>query len=350
MTDDELERLATLIAESIRRSIDVADQSGPWLPGRAQPKAPGRPTSPPAWSGAAQALGDIAPTRSPQPSAHRPDTAELTKAVRAAAAGHGPKPQSAERSQPESSPRARKRVKLPIRVTLGVSRRHLHLSAEHVRALFGHELTVARPIHQPGQFAAQEVVDVVGPKGDIAGVRVVGPVRETTQLELAWSDAMTLGVAPPVAASGALDDSVGDVTLVGPYGRVVLNRGVIVAARHLHVSPEDSARFAIRDGDRVDVEVGTGARRCVFADVLARCGPGHATEVHLDVDEANAAGARSGDTVTIVAIRERGARRRRLVTERDVIAISRSGGSVPNDALLTPSARDRARAMGLIGK
>jgi putative phosphotransacetylase len=216
-------------------------------------------------------------------------------------------------------------------------------------ALFGTaQLTSLRSIKQPGQFAANEVVDVVGPKGRITAVRVVGPFRAETQLEVALSDTVVLGIEPPVAASGSLDASTGGVTVIGPYGRVELTRGVIVAARHLHLSPSDAERFGLRDGDRLDVTCGIGTRRTVFCDVLVRAGPSHETELHLDTDEALAAALRSGDMAKIVALREPAALARRLITERDVRAIARSQGSIPAGALLTPSATDRARTLGLL--
>jgi putative phosphotransacetylase len=234
-------------------------------------------------------------------------------------------------------------------VSLGVSNRHIHLSADHLRVLFGDRpLTSARALTQPGQFAASEALAVVGPKGRIDAVRVVGPARGETQVELAMSDAVTLGVKPPVAASGALQSSVGGVTLVGPNGRVELSRGVIIAARHLHLAPGDAARWGLRDGDRLDVRCGTGARAVTLHDVLVRSGDGHATELHVDADEARAAGVHTGDPALIIGWRSATPRRRALITERDVLRMARAGERLPDGALLTPSARDRARALGLL--
>ena len=237
---------------------------------------------------------------------------------------------------------------MPIAVPLGVSNRHIHVSSDHLTALFGTAtLTSARPLLQPGQFAANEAVAVVGPKGRLDHVRIVGPARGATQVELAPSDASTLGIEPPVAASGQLAQSLGGVTLIGPSGRVDLSKGVIVAARHLHLAPADAERWGLRDGDRLAVNCGRGARAVTFHDVLVRSGDAHVTEFHLDEDEAHAAGVVTGDTAEIVGWREAAARARMLVTERDVVAISQRRETIPGNALLTPSARDRARALGL---
>ncbi|MCC6928681.1 MAG: hypothetical protein IT359_06775 [Gemmatimonadaceae bacterium] len=372
MTPDERERLAALIAaELLRTRSDVAhtpaednpgERRGPagstWLPVPVRPEPPARGAEPPVWSGASQSLGDVAPGRAPAPSPHRADLGEVTAAVRAAAAGqHAPptsrdaSPAGAPRGHADRSARRGAAARLgrgDVIVPVGVSRRHVHLSEEHVRALFGvAALDVARHIRQPGQFAAVQCVDVEGPSGTLARIRVVGPARSATQLELARSDALRLGIDPPLAASGALEESLGGVTLVGPNGRVSLERGVIVAARHLHASVADAARWGMRDGDRLDIRCGEGARAVTWHDVLVRSGPAHATEFHLDEDEAHAAGVTSADTARIVGWREQRPTRRTLVTERDVVELARRGGALPHGALLTPAARDRARALGL---
>ena len=185
--------------------------------------------------------------------------------------------------------------------------------------------------------------------GDDA-VRIVGPTRGDTQLEIALSDAAVLGVDPPVAASGSLVQSSGGVTLIGPAGQVELRRGVIIAARHLHLGPADARRWGLRDGDLLDVQCGTGPRSATFHDVLVRSGDGHATELHLDVDEARAAGVKTGDQATVLAWRSAGPQKRALVTERDVQRLARNGQPLPPNAILTPSARDRARALGLLDR
>jgi putative phosphotransacetylase len=233
-------------------------------------------------------------------------------------------------------------------VPIGISNRHVHLSEADARALFGSvDLTPDRPLTQPGQFAAAQRVTAMGPNGRIEAIRVVGPPRGTTQLEIAMSDAAVLGVSPGVANSGRLEGSAGGVTLEGPSGRVQLARGVIVPARHLHLAPADSARWHLRDGDLVTVRCGEGSRATTWHGVLVRCGPTHATELHLDVDEARAAGVGHGAVARITSRTEAPGRRRPLITERDVIALAARGEPLPDTALLTPSARDRARSLGL---
>ena len=359
MNDRELDRLAALIADALLRarrpSAPPAAPPGPWLRPPVRPEPVTRGGEPPVWSGAGQRLDDVAPGRgsargSPpaEGAIRRQSVADMTNAARAAAAGRGTAPVVAPtgRAVHRSSGRSDRRV--AIEVGIGVSNRHVHLSPEHVRTLFGTtQLSEAKPLTQPGQFAAQETVAVAGPKGRIESVRVVGPSRGETQLELSLGDARTLGITPVVAASGSLAGSSGGVTLSGPAGSVTLDRGVIVAARHLHLSPGDAAKWGLRDGDRLDVRCGTGARSTTFHDVLVRSSPAYATELHLDTDEAFAAGVRSGDRASILVIHGSSRARRPLITERDVIALARAGGTLPADALLTPSARDRARALGL---
>jgi len=190
-------------------------------------------------------------------------------------------------------------------VPIGISNRHLHLSPADVTRLLGEgkSLTVDRMITQPGQYAARERIDVAGPRGTLTGLRVVGPPRTATQVELAVTDARALGVPAHLANSGKLAGSTGGVTLIGPAGAVTLETGVIIAARHLHCSPADAGRLGVADGDWIDVECGEGSRRVVFEGLLVRAGPAHATEVHLDTDEAAAAGLTSGGTGRIVAWR-----------------------------------------------
>jgi putative phosphotransacetylase len=237
---------------------------------------------------------------------------------------------------------------LEIDVAIGVSNRHIHLSTDHTRQLFGiDQPTLRRPISQPGQFAANETVAVTGPRGKLDAVRVVGPARGETQLEISRSDAFRLGIEPPIAASGSLAQSIGGVTLQGKSGSVTLSRGVIVAARHLHLSSDDAARWGLADGDRLDVRVGTGPRATTYHDVLVRAGKQYATELHLDGDEAFAAGVQTGDRARIIGAARGAVTRPVLITERDVQRIAREGGTIPPRALLTPSARDRARALGM---
>jgi putative phosphotransacetylase len=355
MTDADLDRLADLIARALLAQPPAKERSLPassWLPTPVRPAPPERGGEPPAWSGAAQALTDVAPTSGrDEPPRFRASTAELARATRAAAAGKGPAPARPSREPVPRLTRPRPAAAAAIDVRIGVSNRHLHLSAADLQTLFGGTpLAVARPLTQPGQFAAEQSVAAHGPKGRLDGIRVVGPARGETQLEIASSDASILGVEPPVAASGSLASSIGGVTLVGPAGRVELKRGVIIAARHLHLSPADSRRWGLRDGDRLDVKCGHGSRGATLHDVLVRSGEGHATELHLDTDEARAVGVKTGDTATVIAWRSPGAQKRPLVTERDVQRLARAGEALPPNAILTPSARDRARALGMLDR
>lgn len=175
-------------------------------------------------------------------------------------------------------------------VKIGLSNKHLHLSAEHIEALFGagHELTPTKPLVQPGQFACEEKVDIVGPKGTLKGVRVLGPARPETQVELAMTDARGLGIKAPVRESGKLEGTPG-CKLIGPCGEVELDHGVMVALRHVHLNDEQAAEAGVKDGDWVSIKLG-GERGLVFENVLVRAGAKHFAEVHLDTDEGNAAG------------------------------------------------------------
>ena len=355
MTDAELDRLAELIARAL---LERGDASAPmasratWLPTPVRPEPPERGGEPPVWSGAAQDLGDVGPTRLRQdPPRFRASTAEMTRATRAAAAGKGPPPDRARREPERRLTRHRAAGAPPIDVRIGVSNRHVHLSTSDVQTLFGSaSLTPARQLTQPGQFAANESIAVQGPKGRLEGIRIVGPARGETQLEIAASDAAVLGVEAPVAASGDLGKSAGGVTLVGPAGRIELRRGVIVAARHLHLATPDGRRWGLRDGDMLVVRCGSGSRAVTFHDVAVRSGDGHATELHLDADEARAAGVKTGDTAVITAWQSAGTQKRPLVTERDVLQLARRGERVPPNAILTPSARDRAVALGILDR
>lgn len=189
----------------------------------------------------------------------------------------------------------------PGRIPVGVSARHVHLSPQHVEQLFGPgaELHPARPLSQPGQYAAQEQVLLAGPKGSIARVRVLGPARKATQVEISATDALALGVKPPVRESGDHQGSVG-LTLIGPAGAVTLSAGVIIARRHIHMRPEDARSYGVANGDSVWVASSDGDRRTAFGDVVVRVSDAYQLEFHIDTDEANAAGLSSGDTVVLI--------------------------------------------------
>ena len=180
-----------------------------------------------------------------------------------------------------------------IFVELEASGRHVHVTKEQAMELFGHPLTPKRPLSQPGQFLANERVTVVGPRGEFSNVAVLGPERKDAQVEISLTDARTLGVEAPIRLSGDVKDSPGAM-LVSQRSRVRLRQGVIVAQRHIHLTPEDAARFGVRDKQVVKLQTFT-ARPAVFGDVAVRVSPDFASYVHLDYDEANACGFRKGD-------------------------------------------------------
>ena len=186
------------------------------------------------------------------------------------------------------------------KVKIGISNKHLHLSEEHIVALFGegYELTPIKDLVQPGQYAADEKVDLVGPKGTLKGIRILGPARPETQVELAMTDTRTIGLAVPVRESGKLEGTPG-MKLVGPKGEVDLDHGVIVALRHIHLSPAQAEDAGVKDQDLVDVKT-FGTRPLIFQDVVIRSGPAHEREFHVDTDEANAAGLANDEEIEII--------------------------------------------------
>jgi len=187
------------------------------------------------------------------------------------------------------------------RVPLGLSNRHIHLTREDVDTLFGegYELTPKKPMVQPGQYAAEETVSIVGPKKTIDGVRVMGPLRPVTQLEISNADARAFGVATaPVRLSGDLEDTPG-FEIVGPKGRVAKDKGMIVAQRHIHLSTEEGAAYHLTDGDVVAVRI-EGGRELILTNVPVRVGDSHKCEMHIDIEEGNAAGAVNNQLATII--------------------------------------------------
>lgn len=176
------------------------------------------------------------------------------------------------------------------KVPVGLSNKHLHLTEEHIEVLFGkgHKLTPKKDLVQPGQFASEEKVDIVGPKGTLKGIRVLGPARPQTQVELAMTDARTIGIKAPIRESGKLDGTPG-CKLIGPEGEVELESGVMIALRHVHLSPEQAIEAGVKDKDIVSLKV-EGERGLTFDNVLVRSGDTHEKECHLDTDEGNAAG------------------------------------------------------------
>jgi putative phosphotransacetylase len=190
---------------------------------------------------------------------------------------------------------------MSYKVPVGLSNKHLHVSQEDLEILFGkgYELTPFKPLKQPGQYAANEKVDVVGPKGVLKGVRILGPARKETQVELSMTDARTIGINAPVKESGKLEGTPG-LKLVGPAGDANIDHGAIIALRHVHLSAEQAKEAGVVDKQMISLRFG-GERGLIFDNVLVRSGEGHDSEIHLDTDEGNAAGLKSGDLGEIIA-------------------------------------------------
>lgn len=178
-------------------------------------------------------------------------------------------------------------------IELEASARHVHLTQEQALTLFGHGLTEQRPLSQPGQYLACERVSVLGPRGKLDGVAVLGPCRREAQVELSLTDGRALGLTLPIRLSGHVENTPG-VTLVGSNGTVTLERGAIAAQRHIHMKPQDAALHRVRDGDEVRLRTLTD-RPVVFEKVPVRVSPDFQTYAHLDFDEANACGMKRGD-------------------------------------------------------
>ena len=171
------------------------------------------------------------------------------------------------------------------------SARHVHVSQEDLETLFGkgYELTKKKDLSQPGQYACEERVTVVGPKKEMPGVSILGPVRPASQVEISLTDARSIGIAAPIRESGDIAGS-GACKLVGPCGEVELKEGVIAAKRHIHATPEDAEKLGVADKEIVSVKVSTPERSLVFGDVVVRVSPKFALAMHIDTDESNAAG------------------------------------------------------------
>ncbi|WP_049040281.1 phosphate propanoyltransferase [Citrobacter braakii] len=176
-------------------------------------------------------------------------------------------------------------------IPLGISNRHIHLCAEDYDRLFpNHPISEKKELLQPGQYAADQTVTLVGPKGQLKNVRLLGPLRSTSQVEISRTDARTLGVAAPLRMSGSIEGTPG-VRLISPFAELDLASGVIVAQRHIHMSPLDALILRVSHGDKVSVAINGDERRLIFDNVAVRVSPDMRLEIHIDTDEANAAGA-----------------------------------------------------------
>lgn len=186
-------------------------------------------------------------------------------------------------------------------VLVEISARHVHVSEKDLEILFGegYKLTPKKDLSQPGQFACEERVTVVGPKRELKGVSILGPCRPETQVELSATDARSIGISAPIRESGDVEGS-GACKLVGPCGEVELEKGVIIAKRHIHMTTADAAKYGLVDKQVVEVAVKTNGRSLTFGDVVVRVSDSYALAMHIDTDEANAAlvpGSCMGDII-----------------------------------------------------
>jgi putative phosphotransacetylase len=186
------------------------------------------------------------------------------------------------------------------KIHIGVSARHIHLSQEHIELLFGqgYRLKEFKPLSQPGQFAADEVVSVQGPKGRMDKIRILGPARGDTQLEISRTDSYALGLNPPLRQSGDIVGTPG-IKVIGPAGLVDIEQGVIVAGRHIHFHTKDASEWGITDKQMLKVKL-NGERPLILENVLARVSDQFALDLHIDTDEANAAGVKTNDFAEIL--------------------------------------------------
>lgn len=193
-----------------------------------------------------------------------------------------------------------KRVREKLLISVEASGRHVHLSKETIEVLFGkdYELKKAKDLSQPGQYVCEEKVTLIGPKGTIKNVAILGPTRNSTQVEISKTDALILGVKPPVRESGSLEGSA-SITLAAEATLINIDECVIVAKRHIHVSPDYAELFKIKDKDRVNVEI-LGDRPLIFKDVVIRVSSDFKTFMHIDYDEANACGYSKGTKARII--------------------------------------------------
>ena len=248
-------------------------------------------------------------------------------------------------------------------VPIAVSARHVHLSEHDVIALFGpsYKLKKMKDLSQPNQFAAEETVIIVGPKGAIERVRVLGPARMQTQVEVSGTDTIKLGINPALRQSGDISGSA-PITIVGPKGSIHLEEGLIIAQAHIHMTPNDAIHFGVSNGQQVKIRI-QSARPITFEQVLIRVSPAYQLEMHIDTDEANAGLIQSGELGELVidnqvvnntkVTPERRVDKAsdslydgKLLSEADITNISSSHIRIPKTTIITPLARDRARELG----
>ena len=249
---------------------------------------------------------------------------------------------------------------------VAVSARHVHLSKNHFEQLFGNgkKMTRFKELSQPGQFACEETVEIAGPRGAIKKVRVLGPERSETQVEISVSDSFTMGIKPEIRMSGNIAASPG-CTISGPAGKITINQGVIVAARHVHLSTEQAALYGIKDGDAVSLKT-PSPRKGIIGNITVRVAKDFDLEVHLDTDEANGNGILCGTILESASLKgepglevlqgngnvvtSAGGAALELVTENDVNkALARGEKSIyyTDKGFVSPAARDRAKEKGI---
>ncbi|MFH1735771.1 MAG: phosphate propanoyltransferase [bacterium] len=255
-------------------------------------------------------------------------------------------------------------MKKPIPV--GVSPHHVHLSKEDFHNLFGPEskLTRTADLTQKGQFAAEQFITLATSVGRLENVRVLGPFRSASQVELSRTDSVHMGLNPPIRDSGDHQGSPG-MTLIGPEGRIEIKQGVIIAQRHVHMTPKDARDYNVVDGEIVFMAISapvvgnvrSAPRTVIFGDVLVRVDENYRLDFHLDTDEANASGAKTGDQAILFKIGSAPLQnerkyypQKRLYSEHDVREASRKGMTIliEKDTILTPAARDLGRIEGIL--
>ncbi len=240
-------------------------------------------------------------------------------------------------------------------IPVGVSNRHMHLSREVMDALFGpgSELQVYRNLRQKGEFASAQSVEMIGPKGSFAKVRILGPLRPKLQIEVSKTDAIHLGINPPIGKFDKLPNGE-SITLKGPHGSVKVGENIMISRRHIHISPDDAKEIGVKDQDTVFVSPvavsgdPAESRMCIFSNVLVRVNETFVIEMHIDTDEANASGLKSGDQVFVVqsslgVYTEMPSKK--LVTEQDVrkAIMQKQKIRLQKGTLVTPAARDLAK-------
>lgn len=249
---------------------------------------------------------------------------------------------------------------MSILIPVGVSNRHMHLTQEALDVLFGpgSKLTIFRDLYQHGEFASEQIVEMVGPKGIIPKVRVLGPLRTQLQVEVSRTDAIHLGINPPVGYFGSLPNGE-TVILRGPQGSLTLTQDVMLSRRHIHLSSKEAEEIGVKDGDTVFVAPATikgnpaESRMCIMGNTLIRVKDSFRLQIHIDTDEANASGLVTGDKVFVIpslSAAPTAAPSKKLITESDVkeaVANNQKIQVVPG-MIVTPAARDLGKEKGVL--